>query len=117
MIKNEKITVKERDTVRFIETANVTHITCSGSLCTIHSTCEKSISICKLLKHFEEELASSGFVRVNHNTLVNFNHIANIKLGKYRKLILADNTEVKISRRKMYKVYDFLKKMLILHVF
>jgi len=109
MLVTGKIIIKERNTVSFMNINDISHITCSGSLCTIHNICEKPKRVSKLLKQYEEELAESGFVRVNHNTLVNCNHISTVKLGKAHKLTLCNNIEINISRRKISIIHEYLR--------
>ncbi|MDR1654244.1 MAG: LytTR family transcriptional regulator [Prevotellaceae bacterium] len=107
MAKN-KITVKERNKISILLISDITHITCSGYLSTIHTICGKRINVAKPLKEYENELSEFDFIRINHCTLVNFQYVTAVQLGKLRTL-LVNNTSLKISRRKMQIVTKFLK--------
>ena len=63
--------------------------------------------VAKLLKSFEMELAEYGFIRANHNTIVNPVHIIEMSEPPLRKLLLKNEFEVIISRRKMYLFRDY----------
>lgn len=109
-MEKDKITVKTQGKINMIVISDITHITCDGYVSTIHTICENNTKVSKLLKEFENELAECGFIRVNHCTLVNFKHITAIKLNKIRTLLLTNNTNIVISRRKWRFVAEFMKK-------
>ncbi len=106
--RDNKIIVKEKGKSTLIKTDQITHITCIGSLSKVHTINNKSYSITKLLKQFDSELSNFGFMRANHNTIVNMMHVNEIYGFQKRKLLLTNNIEIKISRRKMYLFRDFL---------
>ena len=108
MERIEILTIKERDCISFLPLKDITHISCSGSLSTVYIVSRKPIRVSKLLKELEKELEDKGFVRINHNTIVNFNRLEHIKLEKDRLLVL-DKEEFTISRRKMHKVREKIK--------
>jgi two-component system LytT family response regulator len=105
-----KILIKEMNRISMLPIDEITHITCNGYLSTIHTACEKFINVSKLLKEFESELTGSSFVRVNHSTLVNYDYVNTIEFGNIRTLTLCNNIKIKISRRKMKNIAEFLKK-------
>ncbi|MDY0143477.1 MAG: LytTR family DNA-binding domain-containing protein [Bacteroidales bacterium] len=99
--KDKKLVLKEKGRTYLVEIDNITHITCEGSITKIHTIKNEVIIISKLLKIFEIELADKGFIRANHNTIVNLSKIDSIRSGKKRLVTLNNGIEVNISRRKM----------------
>ena len=87
-----------------VELREIILITCEGYLTTLLMEGGLSVKISKLLKEFEIELENYGFIRVNHNSIVNAYHIISIDRGKNRLIILSNNMKVRISRRKLYKL-------------
>jgi DNA-binding LytR/AlgR family response regulator len=106
--RDKKLVLKEKGKTHLVELDNITHITCEGSITKIHTIKNEDIIISKLLKYFEIELAEYGFIRVNHNTIINMSKIVSIQSGKKRSVTLGNGIEVNISRRKMY---NFRKKI------
>ncbi len=100
--KDKKLVLKEKGRTHLVEIDNITHITCEGYITKIHTIKNEDIIISKLLKYFEIELAEKGFIRANHNTIVNLSKINSIQFGKKRRVTLNNGIEVNISRRKMY---------------
>lgn len=107
--KDKKLVLKEKGRTHLVEIDNITHITCEGYITKIHTIKNEDIIISKLLKYFEIELAEKGFIRANHNTIVNLSKIDSIQSGKKRLVILDNGIEVNISRRKMCKFRNNIK--------
>jgi DNA-binding LytR/AlgR family response regulator len=65
-----------------------------------------SCSNAKSLKYFENELCAYGFIRINHDIIVNTKYMKEIKCisQKSKILILANNIEFNISYRKWAKI-------------
>lgn len=100
---NQKILIKEKACSKFINMEDVILLTCEGYITKILTTNFRTFKVAKILKKFEEELKDFGFIRANHNTIVNAKHIHTIHGTKKRKLILINDIEVTISRRKYYQ--------------
>ena len=101
--RDKKVILKEKGKTKQIDMENISHLTCKGHLTTIHTIENESTTISKLLKYFEIELAEYGFIRVNHNTIINIKNISGFKCGNKRCVILENNLNINISRRKMHK--------------
>jgi len=106
---NYKISVKEKSKISFIEINDILFLQCDGYLTTIYLIDKKNVRVSKLLKDFEEELCIYGFLRVNHNTLINTQHISNLQINKHKKTIHIKDVEIQISRRKFNFLKDFLE--------
>lgn len=99
--KNKKLVFKEKGKTHLVEIDKITHLTCEGSITKIHTIENDDVIVSKLLKYFEIELAEKGFIRANHNTIINLGKIDSIQSGKKRRVTLYNGIEVNISRRKM----------------
>lgn len=70
----------------------------------------KRIRINKFLNEYEELLKDDGFERVHKSFLVNISHIKNYILNEIGGiLVLSNNKEVPVSRRKKSLVLNYLK--------
>lgn len=104
-----KITLKKNGKIHQIGIGHITHIICDSYVSTIYFIDDvASISITKLLKRFEIELAEFGFIRVNRNCLVNARYIESIVFCKNASLTLVSNENIFISARQLLKI----KKMM-----
>ncbi len=108
--RDNKIILKEKGKTTLIQTDKITHLTCRGSLTTVHTADNNNYIITKLLKQYETELSKFGFIRANNSTIVNMIHVCEIRCSTKRKIILANDVEVNISRRRMYLFREFLEK-------
>ncbi|MDR1347059.1 MAG: LytTR family transcriptional regulator DNA-binding domain-containing protein [Prevotellaceae bacterium] len=79
--------------------ACITHVVCDGCLCDIYFDGNEKITCVRLLKYFENELGVYGFMRINHNAIVNAKYIKQIN-NKNKEILLTNNTKLKVSRRK-----------------
>ena len=98
----KKIIIKNTNSTTLLEMEDVIIISCEGCLCNVLTFDNKSFKVCKLLGSFEKELEQFGFIRANHNTLVNSKHIYCIIKAPKRILKLKNKMEVSISRRKFF---------------
>jgi two-component system LytT family response regulator len=106
---NHIITITEKSQISFINAGEILYLQCEGYLTTIYFVNKNSIDIAKLLKYFEDELAEFGFLRVNHNTLINMRYVNHLKTSKAQRVVYIEETEITISRRKFHLLKEFLK--------
>jgi two-component system LytT family response regulator len=100
--KDIKITVKEKNNIRFFEINGITHLKCDGYITAIYFLDFKPIVVSKLLKDFEIELEEYGFIRVNRSTLVNLALVKKYTGGNKRMLEMCQGEQIKVSRRKVF---------------
>jgi DNA-binding LytR/AlgR family response regulator len=99
--------ITNRNITKQIIVSEISHIVCDAYLCDIFAQNEKFTCL-KLLKYFEMELADYGFIRINHNILVNARYIKYIN-NKKRVVILQNDIELQISVRR----WRFFKAIIV----
>jgi len=99
---NKKLAIVEKRKTRLIDIGTITYLTCDGYVTTIHLLNQETISVSKLLKHFENELEEYGFLRANHNTIVNPKNMTGILSNNGETIVQINNLEIKVSRRKKF---------------
>ncbi|MBZ4669224.1 MAG: two-component system, LytTR family, response regulator [Bacteroidales bacterium] len=107
--KGKKLPIIEKSRTRLIDIEAITHLQCDGYVTTIHLIDNESINVSKLLKLFEIELAEFGFLRANHNTIVNPFHIREILSSSGKKMVRINNSLIIVSRRRAYLFKDLKK--------
>ncbi|GAA4305855.1 LytTR family DNA-binding domain-containing protein [Compostibacter hankyongensis] len=82
----------------------------SGVYTHIHFAGQPLICSSKGLSEYEKLLTSSGFIRAHHSYLVNLLHVKQYVKGEGGTLILSDNKEITVSRRKKENIINRMKE-------
>ncbi|MDH5559832.1 MAG: LytTR family DNA-binding domain-containing protein [Deltaproteobacteria bacterium] len=109
--QSEKITVKDRDSIKIIQVNDVIRICFEEGLSFIYSKEGRFLSD-RTLNYYEEKFLGSGFFRSNRANLVNLAYVATIFKGFKGSycMELNDGTRIEVSRRKaliLKKTLDF----------
>lgn len=91
----QKLIIKEKRKLHQVDIEQITYITCSGYISTIHQSNQTGdIIVSWLLKYFEIELAGMGFFRANRNTLINLNNMASYEHNSKLIIVMKDNEKI-----------------------
>ena len=93
-----KIAIRGFKDVTIIEQEDILYCKADGRYTEIFTGKDKSILTSRLLKEIESALSKQYFCRIHHSYLINLNHITGIRNQK--KLILKDNIEIPIAKRR-----------------
>ena len=94
--------VVELDEILYAEaSSNYTHF---------HFTNKQTICTAKSMFEYEELLADSGFVRIHKSYLVNLLHVKEYLRGEGGSVILSNNQEIEVSRRKREMLMSRMKE-------
>jgi two-component system LytT family response regulator len=97
---------KEESKIALIDYDQIIYCQAHGNYTRLFWGMNKCILICKLLKYFENELLCKTFIRINRSIIINMNFVLYIK-GNNR-VVLKDNIELSISKRRRKKVFSEL---------
>ncbi|MEK6480560.1 LytTR family DNA-binding domain-containing protein [Catalinimonas sp. 4WD22] len=109
--KIDRLAVPTLEGIEFFETDDIIYCQADGNYTRLFLKDSLSRLISKNLKDFESLLASSGFCRVHHSSLINMKHIRKYVKGEGGYVILTDNHHVDISRRKKEEFLGLLNKL------
>ncbi len=105
-----KVLLKNQGNIFQVDMKDITVITCEGYLSIVHfHSDQKSISVSKLLKEFENELEQFGFFRANRNALINLRNVALFQGACKRIITLTDNQKICVSFRKTCQLKQILR--------
>jgi two-component system LytT family response regulator len=96
----EKLAITTRDGVELVNTSEIMRCESESNYTHIYMSTGKKYMISKTLKEVEEQLFHKTFVRVHQSHLVNFDYVKKYLKGPTCILILSDDTEIPVSRRK-----------------
>ncbi|MAX79115.1 MAG: hypothetical protein CL843_02950 [Crocinitomicaceae bacterium] len=106
-----QIALKEKNRTSLVFIKDISHIQSSSYISTVYFTNENPpISVAKLLKKFEQELAQYGFLRISRSLLVNKKNIAMLHNNNTRKITMIGGNELVISSRNYRKITSIIKK-------
>ena len=106
--KIEKIAVPTHDGITFFHTDDIIYCQADGNYTKLHLTNNREELVTKILKDFELLLGNTGFCRVHNSFLINLKHIQKYIRGEGGTVILTDDHQVDISRRRKE---EFLKML------
>ena len=104
--QEDKIAISTSEGIEFIPIKNIIHIESRSNYSKIFLTDNKSITVTKILKDFEEMLLPYNFYRVHNSHLINLSYIQKYVRSQGGHVQLQDGTLIDISRRKKE---EFLK--------
>ncbi len=104
--QNDKIAISTTEGLEFIPIKNILHIESNSNYSKIYFNDNRTLTVTKLLKDFEDMLVPYNFYRVHNSHLINLNYIQKYLRGNGGKVIMQDGTEIEVARRKKE---EFLK--------
>ena len=104
----KKISVRNKGLYVYYDVERIRYIMCDGHYCLIYLLGEsEGIRYMHSLKSFEKELENLGFIRVNHNTLVNVRYTPNVHITTTKRSLRVEGGEngkiesIIVSKRKV----------------
>ena len=98
---------------QMVELKDIMYFEASGSYTNIYFSDGSSICASKPIFEYEELLSDAGFVRIHKSSLVNLTHIREYLRGEGGSVVLYNNVELEVSRRKkelfLSKIKSFYK--------
>lgn len=94
--------VNIKDIIRCEADASYTHFFLVGG---------KKLMVSASLKHYEDLLPESDFIRVHHQHLINMGHVSRYLKQDGGYAVMSDGTQIEISRRKKDAFMDRLNKV------
>ncbi|HTN16695.1 MAG TPA: LytTR family DNA-binding domain-containing protein [Chitinophagaceae bacterium] len=96
----DKIAIPVNGGLEFLQHTDIIHLTAKGSYTSIFCKQNRTILSSHSLKEHEEILPPGCFFRTHHSHIINLLHIKHFHRGDGGYIIMTDNTEIALSRRK-----------------
>lgn len=106
----QKITLPTGNAYEIVNIKDIIRCEADGSYTTFYLTDKRKLMISAGLKHYEELLPESEFIRVHHHHLINMNHVVRFLKEDGGYAVMSDGTKIEISRRKKDAFMDKLNK-------
>lgn len=95
-----RIALPTSDGLKFVQTRQIIRCTSSNNYTYIYLNTGEKILVNKTLKEIENHFDSSPFCRVHNSHLINIDYIKKLIKADAFSVILKDDTEIEVSRRK-----------------
>ena len=106
--EKRKICIPSLKGFQVINIPEIIYCEASGNYTIFHLANQKQICASRTVYDFQELLEDAGFVRIHKTYLVNLDHIKAYHKGDGGEVLMSNNAELYVSRRKKE---DFIKKM------
>ncbi|MEZ5046929.1 MAG: LytTR family DNA-binding domain-containing protein [Chitinophagaceae bacterium] len=104
----KKIALPTFDGIIFLNPEDIVRCMSSNNYTYVYQKQNKELLVSKTLKEIESILSTSNFYRVHNSHLVNLNYVSKIQKGTSPMIIMSDNTQVEVSRRKKDELFTKL---------
>lgn len=106
----QKITLPTGNAYEIISIKDIIRCEADGSYTTFYLSDKRKLLISAGLKHYEELLPESDFIRVHHHHLININQVVRLLKEDGGYAIMSDGSKIEISRRKKESFMERLNK-------
>jgi two-component system, LytTR family, response regulator len=107
----QKITLPTGNAYEIVNIKDIIRCEADGSYTTFFLADKRKLLISAGLKHYEELLPESDFIRVHHHHLINMNHVLRFLKEDGGYAIMSDGSKIEISRRKKETFMDRLNRI------
>lgn len=105
-LESGKLTIPTSDGLKVYKVENIIRLEGQGAYCKIYSTDSKALLISKSLKEIEGMLPTGRFFRTHDSHIINLRHIKEFRKEDGGVVILENNDQVPVSRRKKQEFLD-----------
>lgn len=111
--QNEKIILKDTDSMQLVVIADVIYCEAEGSYTTFFLTENRKIVTSLNLKEYERILQPYGFIRSHHSYLINLHQVISLQRSDGGSVLMKSNKVLPLSTRKKSAVVDALKEKFV----
>lgn len=103
---DKTIALSASDGISFVKMSEILRVEANGRYAKFYLLNKETILVSKTLGDFEEILSANQFFRIHDSAIVNLNHVKKYVRGDGGTVVLSDNTELDVARRRKD---DFVK--------
>jgi len=107
----QKITLPTGSAYEIVYIKDIIRCEAEGSYTMFFLTNGKKLLVTAGLKHYEDLLPQKEFMRIHHHHLININHVSRVLKNDGGFVVMSDDMQIEISRRKKDEFLEALKKI------
>ena len=108
---DKTLALSASDGIRFIKMSDILRVEANGRYAKFYLLNKETILISKTLGDFEEILSANQFFRIHDSSIINLNYIKKYIRGDGGTVILNDNTELDVARRRKEEFMKLIPKL------
>ena len=109
----QRLAISTSEGIHFINIHEIIWLESMGSYTKFGLQHQSQLIASKGIGEYEELLSAHSFLRVHQSSLINIHHIKRYIKGDGGQLIMSDDQEIEVSRRKKEELMEVLKKLSI----
>ena len=106
--EDQKLILRDKENIYILRIDEILRLEGEGSYSTFYTLGGEKYLISKNLKHYEKVLVEKGFFRSHTSHLVNLNFIRKVSRKDGDSLVMSDNSEVPLARRRKEELFKLL---------
>ncbi|MCW3806471.1 LytR/AlgR family response regulator transcription factor [Plebeiibacterium marinum] len=111
--KPNKIVLRTSESLHIVNICDITYCKSDNSYTTFYVKNQKPLLVSKSIKEYTELLSGYCFIRPHQSFLVNINEVNRIDKSDGGFIIMNDNQEIPVSKRRKQEVLNDLEKLLV----
>lgn len=97
---DKTIALSASDGISFIKMSDILRVEANGRYSKFYLLNKETILVSKTLGDYEEILSANQFFRIHDSAIINLNHVKKYIRGDGGTVVLSDNTELDVARRR-----------------
>lgn len=108
---DKTIALSATDGISFVKMSDILRVEANGRYAKFHLLNKETIVVSKTLGDFEEILTSNHFFRIHDSSIINLNHVKKYIRGDGGIVVLSDNTELDVARRRKEEFIKLIPRL------
>ena len=108
---DKTLALSASDGISFIKMSDILRVEANGRYAKFYLLNKETILVSKTLGDFEEILSANQFFRIHDSAIINLNHVKKYIRGDGGTVLLSDNTELDVARRRKEEFVKLIPKI------
>lgn len=108
---DKTLALSASDGISFIKMSEILRVEANGRYAKFYLLNKDTILVSKTLGDYEEILSANQFFRIHDSAIINLNHVKKYIRGDGGTVILSDNTELDVARRRKEEFIRLIPKV------
>jgi two-component system, LytTR family, response regulator len=108
---DKTLALSASDGISFVKMSDILRVEANGRYAKFYLLNKETILVSKTLGDFEDILSANQFFRIHDSAIINLNHVKKYTRGDGGTVLLSDNTELDVARRRKEEFVKLIPKL------
>jgi two-component system, LytTR family, response regulator len=108
---DKTLALSASDGISFVKMSDILRVEANGRYAKFYLLNKETILVSKTLGDFEDILSANQFFRIHDSAIINLNHVKKYTRGDGGTVLLSDNTELDVARRRKEEFLKLIPKL------